>query len=244
MAPLIKSTFFICLPSLVRPLPVPTADRWQIIREAREGGGWGTRWGGACVQDSLSASLLFLPRVCAARVCHGPAQAILRIECSLVSSSSASWLVLHPHHPHPHHPYHPPLSSQPAGGEAVLLQITQIQTRYICSASALIGHGALKKDCFSFCACFLTVRPRLRAMNVCVRVCRVTPKAARAPFKFQMTLFTDTTQPPRIPRQNLISRECQDLGAGAEREIQVTNYSTFFNYVEILLRQGCNGAGN
>lgn len=165
-------------------------------------------------------------------------------EHRLVCSSSASWLVL----------ASPPCltptpTSQPAGGEAVLLQITQIQTRYICSVSALIGHGALKKDCFfvffllSFCACFLTVHPRLRAMNVCVRVCRVTPKAPRAPF-FQMTLFTDTTQPPRIPRQNLISREHQDSGASAGKEIQVTNYSTFFNYVEILLRQGCNRAGN
>lgn len=48
-----------------------------------------------------------------------------------------------------------------------------------------------------------------------MRVCDCVwtpPKAACAPI-FQMTLFTDTTQPPRIPRQNLISRERNLQGA-------------------------------
>lgn len=105
----------------------------------------------------------------------------------------------------------PSLSSQPAGGEAKLQQIMQIQTRYICSASELIGHGVLKKAvCVVFfsCVCSLTVQALCVCMCacVCVCVCVAHPKAACAPL-FQMTLFTDITQPPRIPRQNLISRE-------------------------------------
>lgn len=150
-----------------------------------------------------------------------------------------------PPHPHPQQPP-PPTPSQPAGGDAALLQITQIQTRFICSASDLIGHRALKKSllCFFLLCMFPHSSSRATSdVRVCVRVCIVTLKAARAPL-FQMTLFTDTTQPPRIPRQNLISREHHDSGVSAEREIQVTNYGTFFNYVEILLHQCCNRAGN
>lgn len=104
----------------------------------------------------------------------------------------------------------PSLSSQPAGGEAKLQQIMQIQTRYICSASELIGHGVLKKGAFFSCVCSLTVQSVQSRVCVyaCVHVfvCVDHPKAACAPL-FQMTLFTDITQPPRNPRQNLISRE-------------------------------------
>lgn len=191
---------------------------------------------GACVQDSLPASLHFILGLSAARLYHRLAR--------LAWSSPSSLLVLPPH-PHPQQPP-PPTPSQPAGGDAALLQITQIQTRFICSASDLIGHRALKKSllCFFLLCMFPHSSSRATSdVRVCVRVCIVTLKAARAPL-FQMTLFTDTTQPPRIPRQNLISREHHDSGVSAEREIQVTNYGTFFNYVEILLHQCCNRAGN
>lgn len=76
-------------------------------------------------------------------------------------------------------------------------------TRYICSTWRLTGRGALKKGWFSFLCMFS--HSVCVFLCVCVYVC--TPlKAACAPL-FQMTLFTDITQPPQIPRQNLISRE-------------------------------------
>ena len=70
-----------------------------------------------------------------------------------------------------------------------------------------------KKRLFCFVIFFLLLcmfpHSSAQAVRVCARVCVCVwtpPEAACAPL-FQMTLFTDITQPPRIPRQNLISRE-------------------------------------
>lgn len=68
---------------------------------------------------------------------------------------------------------------------------------------------SLKKAVFFFfCLCSSNSSTQARALSLCICVCVDPPKAACAPL-FQMTLFTDITQPPRIPRQNLISREHQ-----------------------------------
>lgn len=63
-----------------------------------------------------------------------------------------------------------PTPSQPAGGDAALLQITQIRTRFICSASDLIGHRALKKSLLFFFLLCMFPHSSSRATSD-VRVC-------------------------------------------------------------------------
>lgn len=146
------------LPSLVRPLPAPTADRRQIIRE-----------GGGCVQGLVcripSVHLCILFSACLQQDFTTDWHGLLGLHRLLGWSYPPT-----PNHPHPHP--HPP--SQPAGGDAALLQITQIQTRFICSASDLIGHRALKKVCYVFS--FLCMFPHSSSwatsdVRVCVSVC-------------------------------------------------------------------------
>lgn len=82
---------------------------------------------GSCLQDSLPASLGLLHVVSdAATDCCGQKQQWSKTH-RLVCSSSASWPVLLSH---------PNLPEK---------RLRSIQTRYICFASDLIGHRALKK---------------------------------------------------------------------------------------------------
>lgn len=134
----------------------------------------------------------------AERVCCGPLQQQQQQQLSWSTGLFAL---------HQHQSRSVSRSSQPAGGEATLSQITQNQTRYICSASELIGQSLKKAVFFLFLSMFLS-QFNPGALSLCICVCVDPPKAACAPL-FQMTLFTDITQPPRIPRQNLISREHQ-----------------------------------
>lgn len=85
------------LPALTSTAPA-TADRWRIIREAG-----GTR-SGACVQDSLPASLHFLPSVSAVRGYHGPVQRSRTQACLLFISFLVGPSLPPLPHPHPHIP--------------------------------------------------------------------------------------------------------------------------------------------